>query len=340
MAQTAKPEQTDDEYDYNQAVLGQLKGQDAERGTGAYPFAGVNAGGGQTSDGVPQTIPYDAGTAVTPATGASLPANAQTGTAGDVLGADGTLPTTTPAATDYTVGGQAPTAPADAVPADTTPPTVTTPVNSAADVTNDGTGTGINLDTSTGLTPDTYSTPTVSTVPANQANQGVDDATRQKLIALMSQDPYATSVNDPSIKPAADAYAQARNQALDRQRGANAERMAAQGLGSSGALDQANAGAFESAGQDIASEQANLVTQQITAKRQDVQNALTAGQGILTADQTAQLQMQLANYDKALRERALQLQANSLQQQNQQFYDNLGYQVGVEQANLNNAAGS
>ena len=309
MAQTAKPEQTDDEYDYNQAVLGQLKGQDAERGTGAYPFAGVNAGGGQTSDGVPQTIPYDAGTAVDPATGSGIPANAQTDTA-----TTGTTPATTP--------------------------TVTTPVDSAPAVTNDGTGTGINLDTSTGLTPDTYSTPTVSTVPANQANQGVDDATRQKLIALMSQDPYATSVNDPSIKPAADAYAQARNQALDRQRGANAERMAAQGLGSSGALDQANAGAFESAGQDIASEQANLVTQQITAMRQDVQNALTAGQGILTADQTAQLQMQLANYDKALRERALQLQANSLQQQNQQFYDNLGYQVGVEQANLNNAAGS
>jgi hypothetical protein len=163
----------------------------------------------------------------------------------------------------------------------------------------------------------------------------VDSATRAKLLQLMTMDPNATSVDDPSIKPAATAFERARERQLDRQRQANAEKFAAQGLGSSGGLDTANAQAWEGAGQDIAANQASLVTQQIAAKREDVMNALNLGKGILTADQETQLRLQLANIDASLRQRALALQAQQLDQQNNQFYDNLGYQIGSTEATLN-----
>ena len=194
-------------------------------------------------------------------------------------------------------------------------------------------GAGVGDGTSTGASGVT----TGASTP--EAGSTLDAATRARLLQLMTMDPYATSIDDPSLRPSATAFERARERQLTKQREANAEKMAAQGLGSSGALDTANSSAWESAGQDIAQNQSDLVLNQIKQKREDVNNALALGKDVLTADQDAQLRLQLANIDAALRQRALDLQAQSIGNQNQQFNDSLGFDIGKWESQLNSSAG-
>jgi hypothetical protein len=103
-----------------------------------------------------------------------------------------------------------------------------------------------------------------------------------------------------------------------------AERAAASGLNNggagSGAFDSAIQSQIESQGIDVANYQARLMTQEISARRQDVLNALQFAQG--------QEKLYLEQYLQMLNSA---LQKYGMDQQNQQFYDDYAYRLGRDQ---------
>lgn len=117
-----------------------------------------------------------------------------------------------------------------------------------------------------------------------------------------------------------------------RTREQSAERMAQEGInngGSGGALDTEVNSINEHLGESEGSLMAKLMGDEMTARRQDVINALQFAQG---EDKMA-LQMELAQIDKELRQQQLGLQSKGLDQSNQQFYDTMGYNMSRDQNN-------
>lgn len=104
-------------------------------------------------------------------------------------------------------------------------------------------------------------------------------------------------------------------------RAQSAQRRAAEGTGALGGGGGANSSDLGSINEDIAMGQSSLMAQlmgdEIQARRADVVNALQFAQG----DQRMQLEQQLAQMDNELR----RLQVNN---QNQQFYDRFSYDMG------------
>lgn len=146
--------------------------------------------------------------------------------------------------------------------------------------------------------------------------------------------PYSSQISDQIMKllakgntPVTEADVAAQYEPVSRtyQRGAQraretaAERMAYSGLnsgGSGGPLDAEVNSINESLAEKQAGTMGNLMQQELTARRQDVVNALNFAQG----EEKTALQLQLAQIDKELRQQGMGLQ-------NQQFYDKLGFDM-------------
>ncbi len=156
-------------------------------------------------------------------------------------------------------------------------------------------------------------------------NPSTDQAMRDMLLQLMqrSQPSDINPNEDPNLAPQARAYSAARTRAAQRQRSTAAERAAFTGenLGGQGggAFDSTVNSIQEGAGQDIAGYEAGLVGQEMQARRSDLLNALQLANAVGARDQSAQIQMQLANLDA-------QIRRESLAQQGSIANANLGFQ--------------
>ena len=159
----------------------------------------------------------------------------------------------------------------------------------------------------------------------------LDAAIRQKLLDFLARDNTNISVEDPNLRPAAQAYGNAAQRETQRRREIMAERMAAQGMGDSGAMDAEIASGLQDEGVGVANFEANLVLQEMQSRREELQQALTLGAGLITAEQQRALQAELANLDAAIRREAMALQ-------NQQFNDTLGFNIGDREAYWNAVA--
>ncbi len=165
----------------------------------------------------------------------------------------------------------------------------------------------------------------------------VDPQLRDALLALMARSaPGPIDINsDPNLAPQANAYSAARQQGAARERAALAERAAFGGLNSGGAGSGAfNAGVAdvgERAAQDIAGQQAGLVGQEVTARRNDLMNSLQLANAIGARDQSASIQAQLANLDN-------QYKYAALGQNQSQFNDQYGLNKAQLGAQLNRDA--
>lgn len=137
------------------------------------------------------------------------------------------------------------------------------------------------------------------------------------LMKALGTDPYAVSADDPSIRPAIDAYYRTRERALDRERSANAERMNATG-GGGGALDAANERAFQGFGQDVGNYSGQAVLNELTSRKAYLENMSKVSLGLLTADQDAALRLQIANLQA-------EIDRQRLAQQESQFGRELDY---------------
>ena len=203
------------------------------------------------------------------ATPAPTPAPVGTGTgAGVTPGSVGTTAppiSTTTAPKTVTVNGQTYTIPA-------APDINTTPV--------------------TGTSP-TASTPGLAYTPEDPMLATV----REQLLALMARANGTPSMNDATIKPAADAYTAAQERARRGLQADTAESLSARGLGSSGAADSANRQSYETMGQNIGEFNAKLLTDEQTARRSDLKSALEMANTLgMFKEQTA-LQRDLASLD-------------------------------------------
>lgn len=144
---------------------------------------------------------------------------------------------------------------------------------------------------------------------------------------LLGRGEASTSPTDPNIAGPTAAYRAAQDRETRRSRNALAERAAAEGLNNggqgSGAFDSAIQSQQESEGINVANYQGQLMTKEIAAKRQDVVNALQFAQG--------QEKIALEQYLAQLNDQLLRAQ---MSQQNSQFYDTMGYNMGRDSAEL------
>ena len=120
---------------------------------------------------------------------------------------------------------------------------------------------------------------------------------REQLLALMARANGTPSLNDATVKPAADAYTAAQERARRGLQADTAESLSARGLGSSGAADSANRQSYETMGQNIGEFNAKLLTDEQTARRSDLKSALEMANTLgMFKEQTA-LQRDLASLD-------------------------------------------
>lgn len=149
---------------------------------------------------------------------------------------------------------------------------------------------------------------------------------------LMSRSQASLNIDpttDPIIRPQVDNYAaqqeRQRRTMLDQQAESSSPY-------ATGAMDNARTQTSEQAGINTANMQSSLMSNELTARRGEINNALSEAGQMLTADQQTQLQQELGLIDA-------QLKQQGLDSGNDQFLANLGLQ-SQNQSNYWNAIGS
>lgn len=203
----------------------------------------------------------------------------------------------------------------------------------------EGAPEGASASTAAANTTSTYKPSTIATgstytgngssapqVATSTANTGFGDQIRAQLMSLLNQP--AVSENDPDISGAISANRVATERSLAQERDQISESANAQHLGGAGSTEAQIQAARERTGVGQGQFAGNMVAQQALARRNQITQLLQIGAGVMTADQQQQLQRELANLDAQLRQQ-------SITNQNNQFNDQLGVNVGEFQANLN-----
>lgn len=194
----------------------------------------------------------------------------------------------------------------------------------------------------------TYSA-TPAGAPTNATgNQGTQDVLRNTLLNRATQ---STTVdrNDPNFRQQADAFAAASERARRNTIADQAESFTTQNLGGSGAQDVRARMANESAQQQQGQFEAQLVSRELQNKRDEIREALSSMQGLLSDDQKNALQRELAELDAQLRRAAIAsseklgfadigLRRDGLRQNNDQFNKTLGFNIGTTEAEMNQRA--
>jgi hypothetical protein len=154
-------------------------------------------------------------------------------------------------------------------------------------------------------------------------NDPVVNAQREAILQLLQHGNEPIDVaSDPILSAQQGQYTQARRTGALQDRGAMAERAAAEGLNSggqgSGAFDSGVQSINEGASRDIAGHQSELAMNELGARRQQFAQALQLADAIGARKESAQLQMKLAEIDAQLRK-------YGLDQQQDQFQDSMGF---------------
>jgi hypothetical protein len=179
---------------------------------------------------------------------------------------------------------------------------------------------------------------------AGQPVSEIDKARRAQLLKMMGQlgEPYDPST-DPNVQAQTTAYANSRNRGAERTRAKMAERAAASGLNmggeGSGSFDTTVQGIYDDAGSDIAEQEAGVVGQELTARRQQLMQTLAMANAVGAQDEAQQIQMELAKLDDEYRKSALGQQNNQFGQQMGFNYAQLGQQGNQFQQNLQQQQG-
>lgn len=172
----------------------------------------------------------------------------------------------------------------------------------------------------------------------NAARQAYADKIHGSVLDTINTNSQPVTANDPIITSQMNAYRgdQGRNTQLMRE--ALAERNAATG-GTSGAMESGIKSTIEDAGNKTASTEASAMANELTQRRSALQAALSTGSGVLSADETNNLQTTIAGINAQLGKLGIQAgQSNtaatlalqsllgnkSLDNQNNQFYDQFG----------------
>lgn len=152
---------------------------------------------------------------------------------------------------------------------------------------------------------------------------GADDAINEGIMRLLARGETPIDPNDPLLQGQYQPIRNVMERASQITRAQAAERAGAEGrlIGGGGG---SFSGEVNSINEDLAGKEGQLMSQLVTselqARRGDVVNALQLAQG----SQRLQLQNMLAALDR-------ELERERLKQQNQQYYDDLGYRIGRDE---------
>lgn len=202
----------------------------------------------------------------------------------------------------------------------------------------------------------TSATPGAAPAP-NTTNQGVQDTVRNTYLQQATQNPVP-SAQDPVIAAQVDPFRAEVERQKNDYLGQQAE---AAGPYATGALRGQERMASEKAGQTVGSFAASAVANELVARRAEIQHALDSLAGTLDADQTRALQQKLADLDAQIKIMGIQTAAASTAAGqditkslgigqlnlgllnallgNQQFGDQLGFNIADREAYYNNLAG-
>jgi hypothetical protein len=190
----------------------------------------------------------------------------------------------------------------------------------------------------------------------NTTNQGVQDTVRNTYLEQATQSPIPKAT-DPTIAAQVDPY----RAEIERQKNDYINQQAeSAGPYATGALRGQERAASEHAGQAVASFAGQAVGNELVARRQEIQQALSGLTGLLDADQTRALQQKLADIDAQLKTLGISTGATTAENQlgvqkelgignlnlgminallnNQQFGDQLGFNIADREAYYNNLA--
>lgn len=164
------------------------------------------------------------------------------------------------------------------------------------------------------LNPGTGDTPTIA---------WQDPRVHEAILKLLQKGSTPVSGDDPAIRAQFNPTSQVIQRNRDRAKSSAAEAAFARGESSNGTM---GAKIDQASGLDEAGLMGQLVGQELQGRRQDVATALNAAQG----EEKAALSLYLAQLDAALRQMGLD-------NQNRQFYDTMGYNIGrdTNQSNQN-----
>lgn len=147
-----------------------------------------------------------------------------------------------------------------------------------------------------------------------QQTAAVTDASRQAMLKLMGDNQQIPTIDDPTLKPQADAYNAQRTRGARDERSALAERAANQGLlqggQSSGAFDTGMQGIEETASQDKSSHDAALVGSELQARRGQLMQALQLAEALGARTEAGNIQSELAALDAQLRTTGMGIQSD------------------------------
>jgi hypothetical protein len=187
---------------------------------------------------------------------------------------------------------------------------------------------------------------------------GMQNLIRDQILNMIGQ-PMPTA-NDPQLQPAMSAFNAAQNRSTARQVNQNAEAFGAAGLESSGARLAADRGAIEQQGLNEGTFASNAVLQELIARRDQVQKAMTLGSAHMDQDLARRLQQELATLNATVQRESIaqtgrlgdkdidmrqklgtagnNISLLSLMQQGRQFNDSMGFNVANAEAMYNNDA--
>lgn len=187
---------------------------------------------------------------------------------------------------------------------------------------------------------------------------GMQNLIRDQILNMISQ-PTPT-MNDPQIAGQVGAFNAAQNRATARQVAQNAEAFGASGLESSGARLAADRGAIEQQGLNEGTFASAALQQELTARRDQIQRALTLAAATNDQDLARRLQKELADISATIQRESLaqtgrlgdadidlrrvmgtgnlNLGLLSLLENGRQFNNGLGFNMANAEALLNNNA--
>jgi hypothetical protein len=155
--------------------------------------------------------------------------------------------------------------------------------------------------------------------------------------------------NDPVIAAQTAAFRRASQRGAERERASAAQRANANGTLGSGGFDARADQIVEDQGYRDADFESSLLASELSGARDRTARAQQLGAGLLSQERQLGLQDKLGTNDSLIRRNALMLQQQlglgdldlrrlGLNNQNQQFYDSLGQQLGLSEAQLNQQA--
>jgi hypothetical protein len=195
---------------------------------------------------------------------------------------------------------------------------------------------GTNLQALGQSAPSQSSTLPITQTAPNPLNANIQGYLNQTL----TSDPYNVTLDDPGVAASSEAYRRSQERSLLKNREAMAERMSVEGT-MGGGLDSWVSDAYQSMGDAVAANDANLVLGRQQQKLSQLQSALTTGSGLLTSDQDAAIRMEIARLQNELGQGQLAYQNNAAQLGDAQFYANLNdYLLPALQAKINAEAGN